>query len=254
MADLGPNRIDQTYCSLLKTCDNNAIAGSKLIEDGTGNATALTLGAAGQSSSFDAQLTVSNGFVANSLTYPTSDGSANNVLKTDGSAGLTFACVNTLLPLSGTVLNGAGTTTARLSTQFTSISAIGLDQTGRINEVTLNSSNADRLKNGGSSSSSENGVTGLIEGKYYLVTWFGYSRNLGETTATSEGLQLTDAESGGSPSGTTLFKTQNTSINWTDGNAPMAGSAIVQATSTGEIYAFVDTRQAIRIQAFDLGY
>ena len=252
MADLGPNRIDQTYCSLLKTCDNNAIAGSKLIEDGTGNATALTLGAAGQSSSFDAQLTVSNGFVANSLTYPTSDGSANNVLKTDGSAGLTFACVNTLLPLSGTALNGIGG--AGVSTQFTSISAIGLDQTGRINEVTLNSSNADRLKNGGSSSSSENGVTGLIEGKYYLVTWFGYSRNLGETTATSEGLQLTDAESGGSPSGTTLFKTQNTSINWTDGNAPMAGSAIVQATSTGEIYAFVDTRQAIRIQAFDLGY
>lgn len=251
MATLGPNRIDQTFCSLLKTCDNNAIAGSKLIEDGAGNATALTLGAAGQSSSFDAQLTV-NGFVANSLTYPTSDGSANNIIKTDGSGGLTFTCVNTLLPLSGTVLNGEGG--AGVSTQFTSISALGLDQTGRINEVTLNSSNADRLKNGGSSTVTGNSVTGLIEGKYYLVTWFGYGQQRGVNFATSKGLRLTDAESGGSPSGTNLFKTKDQSINWTDGEPHISGTAIVQATSTGEIYAYVDDLQAIRIQAFDLGY
>ena len=42
-------------------------------------------------------LTVAGGIIAGGLTYPTSDGSANHVLKTDGSATLSFVSINELV-------------------------------------------------------------------------------------------------------------------------------------------------------------
>ena len=95
MAGLQGNLIADTFNGLLKTTDNCTIAGSKVITDGCGNDTSLTLGAAGQGSTFCGGLTVNSTFVACGFTYPTADGSAGQAIVTNGSGSLSIGQVCT---------------------------------------------------------------------------------------------------------------------------------------------------------------
>lgn len=95
MAGLQGNLIADTFNGLLKTTDNGTIAGSKVITDGCGNNTSLTLGAAGQGSTFDSGLTVDSTFAACGFTYPSADGSAGQAIVTNGSGSLSIGQVCT---------------------------------------------------------------------------------------------------------------------------------------------------------------
>lgn len=95
MAGLQGNLIADTFNGLLKTTDNGTIAAPTVITDGCGNNTSLTLGAAGQGSTFDSGLTVTNIFAACGLTYPTADGSAGQAIVTNGSGSLSIGQVCT---------------------------------------------------------------------------------------------------------------------------------------------------------------
>ena len=126
--------IADTYVSLLKTCDNSQLTTSNtIITDGCGNVTSLHLGCANSSSCFNGSLNVNGIFSTtggDNLTYPSVDGNNNDFLITDGSGGLTFSSLNTVLSstsLSGTIVDNNAT--------YTSISAIKVDRVGRVNEV-----------------------------------------------------------------------------------------------------------------------
>lgn len=94
MADLTGKIIADTYPGLLKTTDNAVIGVSnKVITDGCGNNTALTLGKTGAQSTFDHNLVVDETFSAKGLTYPTSDGTANFPIVTDGSGTLSIGAI-----------------------------------------------------------------------------------------------------------------------------------------------------------------
>ena len=86
--------IANTYPGLIKTSDNSELAsGTVRITDGCGNDTALLLGTNGQPNEFSGGLTVTGAFNANSISYPTSIGTANHVVISDGSAGLSVGQV-----------------------------------------------------------------------------------------------------------------------------------------------------------------
>lgn len=94
MADLTGKIIADTYPGLLKTTDNAVIgASNKVITDGCGNNTALTLGKTGAQSTFDHNLVVTETLQAKGLTYPTADGTANFPIVTDGSGTLSIGAI-----------------------------------------------------------------------------------------------------------------------------------------------------------------
>lgn len=69
MATLLGKNINETYTGLLKTFNSNTLASSNQISDGLGELTALTLGSAGNGSSFDNSLVVGTTLLAcNALT------------------------------------------------------------------------------------------------------------------------------------------------------------------------------------------
>ena len=94
MADLTGKIIADTYPGLLKTTDNAVIgASNKVITDGCGNNTALTLGKTGAQSTFDHNLVVTETLQAKGLTYPTADGTANFPIVTNGSGTLSIGAI-----------------------------------------------------------------------------------------------------------------------------------------------------------------
>ena len=110
MATLQGRNINDTYKGLIKTFSNGQLTSSNLITDGSGNFTALTLGSAGNSSSFDNSLVVNTTILAcNNLTTNSNlcvKGSGtfdNNIIVT----GNTLITGN--LTASSFNFNGAGT-------------------------------------------------------------------------------------------------------------------------------------------------
>ena len=88
--------IANTYPGIIKTSDNSELAsGTVRITDGCGNDTALLLGTNGQPNEFSGGLTVTGAFNANSISYPTSIGTANHVVISDGTGALTVGQVPT---------------------------------------------------------------------------------------------------------------------------------------------------------------
>jgi hypothetical protein len=65
MAELLGKNINETYQGLIKTTDNSELVGSKLLTDGNGNSSALTLGVEGAGSIFCGGLTTTTNFNAN---------------------------------------------------------------------------------------------------------------------------------------------------------------------------------------------
>ncbi len=100
-----------------------------------GNATKAELSSAGA-------LTLNSAY-----TFPTADGSANQVLQTDGSGALSFATIstsdNTKLPLSGGTLTGALTTNGVINTGTSHNFAINTPNSLRINIDSDNNSSGE---------------------------------------------------------------------------------------------------------------
>lgn len=87
MGSLANKTIASTYDGLVKTSTEDAVpaSGQQLLQDGTGNSLALSVGRANNGATITGSLT------AGGLSYPTSDGTAGQVLSTDGAGNLTFA-------------------------------------------------------------------------------------------------------------------------------------------------------------------
>lgn len=93
--------------------------------DGTGNASALKIGRAGQGATFSGTLSTTD-LRVNDLRYPVADGSDGQFISTDGSGTLSFSSI-----LSGTLPDLSPSP----ANTYTSISAISVDVKGRVTNV-----------------------------------------------------------------------------------------------------------------------
>tara|TARA_R110000787_G_scaffold177712_1_gene289661 strand:- start:9216 stop:9962 length:747 start_codon:yes stop_codon:yes gene_type:complete len=192
MATLQGRNINDTYKGLIKTFSNGQLTSSNLITDGSGNFTALTLGSAGNSSSFDNSLVVNTTILAcNNLTTNSNlcvKGSGtfdNNIIVT----GNTLITGN--LTASSFNFNGAGTFNGGITfnntigvcgvTNLKATNIVGdLNVTGAINatnDITAFSTSDSRLKENLIPIDSESFVSNLTG---YEFNWNSKSKRTGK--------------------------------------------------------------------------
>ena len=133
--------------------------------------------------------TVTGSLTADGLSYPTSDGSAGQVLKTDGSGNLSFTTISTNSVSQGdsnvTVTDsgtGAITVAADGGTIITMNATTALDASGVTNAIRLPNGTTAQRPSGAVGEIRYNSSTDTIEGYTTAGGW----AQLGATTATSE--------------------------------------------------------------------
>ena len=152
MATLTNTKIKDTYDGLLKTTDNDVIGiTEKVITDGLGNASILSIGT--QSASFSNNVVITGSLTASGLSYPTSDGTAGQAIVTDAAGNLSFATVTSPTPTLQQVTTAGATTTDSItvggltassltypSTDGTSGQVISTDGAGNLTFTTVSTS------------------------------------------------------------------------------------------------------------------
>jgi hypothetical protein len=133
--------------------------------------------------------TITGSLIADGLSYPTSDGSAGQVLKTDGSGNLSFTTISTNSVSQGdsnvTVTDsgtGAITVAADGGTIITMNATTALDASGVTNAIRLPNGTTAQRPSGAVGEIRYNSSTDTIEGYTTAGGW----AQLGATTATSE--------------------------------------------------------------------
>lgn len=136
MSSFCGKNICETYQSILNvgTSDNDVIPSSPgsqiIITDGLGNCSSLSVGQVNQGATVTGQLSTSGQFFSLGLSYPTLDGTADQVVKTNGSGTLSFDSVCNLLPQASTAIGS--------TTTYTKLSSVTVDSKGRVSNVTKN--------------------------------------------------------------------------------------------------------------------
>jgi len=136
MSNFCGSDICSTYQSILNvgTSNNDVLPstpGSQIIvTDGLGNSSSLKIGQENQGATVTGDLSATGRFYTCDISYPTSDGTACQVIRTDGTGNLSFDSVCNLIP--------SGSTAIGTSTTYNNLSTITVDTKGRVNNVTTN--------------------------------------------------------------------------------------------------------------------
>jgi hypothetical protein len=124
---LTDQNISDTYKGILHAQGTQIAASTQvLIYDGEGNATSLRVGRSGEGVTISGVMS-SSSLIVNGIIYPTTDGSAGNLLQTDGAGTLSFSpFLSSTLP----------TLTPSPANTYQSISSISVDSKGRVTQIT----------------------------------------------------------------------------------------------------------------------
>jgi len=120
-------QLGSTYPPLLKVGDNLALTTSKLLSDGLGNDSALTLGAAGGASTFSGTLTSTGNFTVGASTFTVAAASGNTVVGGTLSSAGNFAVATTRFTVAAATGNTAiaGTLNVTGACVFTATGSFG---------------------------------------------------------------------------------------------------------------------------------